>query len=278
MILVVGAKGMLGQDLLSLLGERGRGVDLPDIDITDMVSVQQVLTALKPKVVVNCAAYTDVDGCETNIETAMQVNGEGVAFLALITREIGAKLVQISTDYVFDGSKGSPYREDDLQQPLNIYGESKLAGELNVDINPDNLLVRTQWLYGLQGKNFVETMLRLGQEKEELSVVDDQIGSPTWTMDLARGIIALIDQDCRGTYHCANSDSTSWNVFAKAIFEESGMTTQVLPMTTEQLNRPARRPLHSTLDCRKLAADTGCVLQPWRDGLKQYLAQRLEEF
>lgn len=278
MILVVGAKGMLGQDLLSLLGERGRGVDLPDIDITDMVSVQQVLTALKPKVVVNCAAYTDVDGCETNIETAMQVNGEGVAFLALITREIGAKLVQISTDYVFDGSKGSPYREDDLQQPLNIYGESKLAGELNVDINPDNLLVRTQWLYGLQGKNFVETMLRLGQDKEELSVVDDQIGSPTWTMDLAQGIIALIDHDCRGTYHCANSGSTSWNGFAKAIFEESGMTTQVLPMTTEQLNRLARRPLHSTLDCRKLAADTGCVLQPWRVGLKQYLAQRSKEF
>ena len=277
MILVVGSKGMLGQDLLTLLGDRGRGVDLPDIDITDMVSVQQVLTALKPKVVINCAAYTDVDGCEDNAETAMQVNGEGVAFLALITREIGAKLVQISTDYVFDGSKGGPYQEDDLQQPLNIYGESKLAGELNVDINPDNLLVRTQWLYGLRGKNFVETMLRLGQEKSELSVVDDQIGSPTWTMDLAQGLIALIDKDCRGTYHCANSGSTSWNGFAKAIFEESGMDVQVLSMTTEQLNRPARRPLHSTLDCTKLRADTGLVLQPWRDGLKHYLAARVKE-
>jgi dTDP-4-dehydrorhamnose reductase (EC 1.1.1.133) len=240
MILVVGANGMLGQDLMGLLGERGRGVDLPDIDITDMVSVQQVLTALKPKVVINCAAYTDVDGCESNTETAMQVNGEGVAFLALVTREIGAKLVQVSTDYVFDGSKGSPYREDDLQQPLNIYGESKLAGELNVDINPDNLLVRTQWLYGLHGKNFVETMLKLGQEKSVLTVVDDQIGSPTWTMDLARGIIALVDKDCRGTYHCANSGHTSWNGFAKAIFDEAGLPVQVLPMTTEQLNRPAR--------------------------------------
>ena len=276
MILVVGANGMLGQDLMSLLGERGRGVDLPDIDITDMVSVQQVLTALKPKVVINCAAYTDVDGCETNTETAMQVNGEGVAFLGLVTRAIGAKLVQVSTDYVFDGSKGSPYKEDDLQQPLNIYGESKLAGELNVDINPDNLLVRTQWLYGLHGKNFVETMLKLGQEKTELTVVDDQIGSPTWTMDLARGIIALIDKDCCGTYHCANSGHTSWNGFAKAIFGEAGLPVQVLPMTTEQLNRPARRPLYSTLDCSKLTADTGFEPQPWHDALKQYLTLRKE--
>lgn len=276
MILVVGANGMLGQDLMGLLGERGRGVDLPDIDITDMVSVQQVLTTLRPKVVINCAAYTDVDGCESNTETAMQVNGEGVAFLALVTREIGAKLVQVSTDYVFDGSKGSPYREDDLQQPLNIYGESKLAGELNVDINPDNLLVRTQWLYGLHGKNFVETMLKLGQEKSELTVVDDQIGSPTWTMDLARGIIALIDKDCRGTYHCANSGHTSWNGFAKAIFDEAGLPVQVLPMTTEQLNRPARRPLYSTLDCSKLVADTGFESQPWHEALKQYLNLRKE--
>jgi dTDP-4-dehydrorhamnose reductase len=276
MILVVGANGMLGQDLMSLLGERGRGVDLPAIDITDMVSVQQVLTALKPKVVINCAAYTDVDGCEANVETAMQVNGEGVAFLGLVTRAIGAKLVQVSTDYVFDGSKGSPYKEDDLQQPLNIYGESKLAGELNLDINPDNLLVRTQWLYGLHGKNFVETMLKLGQEKTELTVVDDQIGSPTWTMDLARGILALVDKDCRGTYHCANSGHTSWNGFAQAIFEEAGLAVQVLPMTTEQLNRPARRPLYSTLDCSKLVADTGFAPQPWREALTQYLTLRKE--
>lgn len=277
MILVVGAKGMLGADLLSLLGERGRGVDLPEIDITDLVSVQRVLTALKPSVVVNCAAYTDVDGCESNSDTAMQVNAEGVAFLAMISREIGAKLVQVSTDYAFDGSKGSPYREDDLPRPLNVYGESKLAGELNVDVNPDNLVVRTQWLYGLQGKNFVETMLRLATEKDRLSVVDDQIGAPTWTVDLAKGMIALIDAGCRGTYHVANSGSTSWNGFAQAIFSGAGLTVQVEAMTTEQLNRPARRPLHSTLDCSKLAADTGVTLQPWQDALNQYLALRTKE-
>ncbi len=277
MILVVGAKGMLGADLLSLLGERGRGVDLPEIDITDLVSVQRVLTVLKPAVVVNCAAYTDVDGCESNSDTAMQVNAEGVAFLAMISREIGAKLVQVSSDYVFDGSKGSPYREDDLPRPLNVYGESKLAGELNVDVNPDNLVVRTQWLYGLQGKNFVETMLRLGQEQDRVSVVDDQIGAPTWSVDLAKGIIALIDADCRGTYHVANSGSTSWNGFAQAIFAGAGLTVQVEAMTTEQLNRPARRPLRSTLDCSKLAADTGVTLQPWQDALTQYLTLRSKE-
>lgn len=277
MILVVGAKGMLGQDLLALLGERGRGVDLPDIDITDLLSVQRVLTALKPKVVVNCAAYTDVDGCESNREIAMQVNGEGVAFLALVTREIGAKLVQISSDYVFDGTKGAPYLEDDLPRPLSVYGESKLAGELNVDVNPDHLVLRTQWLYGLHGKNFVETMLRLGREKEELCVVDDQIGSPTWTVDLAQGIVVLIDRDCRGLYHCANSGSTSWNGFARAIFEESGMAVKVTAMSTEQLGRPARRPLHSTLDCSKLAIDSGFTPQPWRGALRQYLTLRNKE-
>ncbi len=277
MILVVGGQGMLGTDLLALLGERGRGVDLPEIDITDIRSVQKVLTTLKPHLVVNCAAYTDVDGCEANAETAMQVNGEGVAFLALVTRDIGATLVQVSTDYVFDGGKGQPYRENDPPQPLNIYGESKLAGELNTDINPDHLLVRTQWLYGLHGKNFVETMLRLGREKERLAVVDDQIGAPTWTVDLARGIVALLDAGCRGTYHIANSGATSWNGFARAIFEESGMAVQVDPMTTEQLNRPARRPLHSTLDCGRLVADTGFTPQPWREALKRYLNLRAKE-
>lgn len=277
MILVVGANGMLGTDLLALLGERGRGIDLPELDITDLLSVQRVLTTLKPSVVVNCAAYTDVDGCESNSDIAMQVNGEGVAFLAMITREIGATLVQVSTDYVFDGSKGSPYREDDLPRPLNVYGESKLAGELNVDVNPDNLVVRTQWLYGLHGKNFVETMLRLGQEKDRLSVVDDQIGAPTWTVDLAKGILALLDAGCRGTYHVANSGATSWNGFAQAIFAEAGMVIQVDPLTTEQLNRPARRPLHSTLDCSKLVADTGFRPQAWREALKQYLQLRTKE-
>lgn len=274
MILVVGANGMLGRDLITLLGDRGRGVDLADIDITSPESVLTVIAALKPEVVVNCAAYTDVDGCESDVETAMAVNGEGVGYLAMACRDIGALLVQISTDYVFDGGKGTPYVEDDAPCPLSVYGESKLAGEMNAAFCPEHLIVRTQWLYGLHGKNFVETMLRLGAEKDELTVVDDQIGSPTWTVDLARSIIALIDSGCRGIYHAANSEFCSWNGFARAIFEEAGLNVSVRPMTTTELNRPARRPLYSTLDCAKLTGDTGFHPQPWRDALRGYLQLR----
>ena len=160
MILVVGANGMLGHDLMTLLGDRGHGVDIADIDITSPESVFKVIGDLKPEVVINCAAYTDVDGCESAAETAMTVNGEGVAYLAMACKDIGALLVQISTDYVFDGGKGTPYVEDDAPCPLSVYGESKLAGEMNAAFTPEYLIVRTQWLYGLHGKNFVETMLR----------------------------------------------------------------------------------------------------------------------
>jgi dTDP-4-dehydrorhamnose reductase len=275
MILVVGANGMLGRDLMALLGGRARGVDIDDIDITSLESTERVIRAIHPSVVVNCAAYTDVDGCETNVETAMQVNGEGVAHLAMSTRTIGARLVQISTDYVFDGGKGSPYLEDDPPRPLSIYGESKLAGEMNAAFNPEHLIVRTQWLYGLHGKNFVETMLRLAGEKKELDVVDDQIGSPTWTVDLARSVIALIDKGCTGIYHATNAGFCSWNGFARAIFEEAGLDVSVRGMTTDQLNRPARRPLYSTLECGKLERDAGFRPQPWRDALRLYLDMRI---
>lgn len=274
MILVVGAKGMLGQDLMALLGEKARGVDMGEMDIASLVSVQRVLSALKPRVVINCAAYTDVDGCETNRETAVLVNGDGVVNLATVTAELGAKLVHVSTDYVFDGSKGTPYVEDDKTNPLSVYGETKLAGELGAKINPDHLIVRTQWLYGIHGKNFVETMLNLGKERDELSVVNDQIGSPTWTVDLAKAILALLEHGCNGTYHAANAGYCSWNDFARAIFAESDMQVVVHAMSTEQLNRPARRPLYSTLDCGKLFRDTGFCPQGWREALHAYLQLR----
>lgn len=274
MILIVGANGMLGRDLMPLAGESARGVDIEEIDITSLESTDRVLKTLKPAVVVNCAAYTDVDGCETNRETAMRVNGEGVAHLAMVSREIGARLVHISTDYVFDGGKGSPYHEDDAPCPVSVYGESKLAGEMNAVFNPDHLIVRTQWLYGLHGKNFVETMLRLAAEKDEISVVNDQIGSPTWTVDLAGAIMSLLKTSHCGVFHAANSGFCSWNDFARAIFVEAGLSTRVAAMTTADLNRPARRPLYSTLDCGRLARDTGFTPQPWRDALKAYLRLR----
>lgn len=277
MILVVGSKGMLGQELMGLLGSAARGVDVGEIDITDLESVQRVLVTLKPAVVVNAAAYTDVDGCETRAELALQVNGEGVAHLAMITKEIGAKLVQVSTDYVFNGGKGSPYLEDDPPAPLSIYGESKLAGEMNAKYNPDHLIVRTQWLYGHAGKNFVETMLKLAGERSELTVVDDQVGSPTWTYDLALAIQALIEKGCRGTYHAANAGFVSWNGFAREIFRLAGLDVVVTPMSTAQLGRPAARPLYSTLDCGKLTQDTGFVPEPWQEAIKRYLELRTKK-
>lgn len=268
---------MLGQDLMQLLGDRAEGVDIGEIDITSFESTLKVLGERRPKTVINCAAYTDVDGCQSNVETAISVNGEGVAHLAMACREIGSLLVQVSTDYVFDGGKGTPYLEDDLTHPLSVYGESKLAGEMNAAMSPDYLIVRTQWLYGIHGKNFVETMLKLGNEKDELTVVDDQIGSPTWTVDLSKAIIALIDGNKRGIYHVANSQFCSWNQFASAIFEEAGLNVIVKPITTEQLNRPAPRPLYSTLDCSKLIKATSFHPQAWRDALKQYISLRKKE-
>jgi dTDP-4-dehydrorhamnose reductase len=274
MILVIGCNGMLGSDLMALLGERARGVDIRDIDITSLESTERLVTLLRPSVVINCAAYTDVDGCESNQSTAMQVNGEGVAHLAMVTRGIGAKLVQISTDYVFNGGKGSPYVENDRTGPISIYGESKLRGERNAALNPDYLVVRTQWLYGLHGNNFVETMLRLAGERDQLTVVDDQIGSPTWTVDLSKAMLTLIDKGSRGIYHAANTGFCSWNGFARSIFEEAGLKITVNAMTTTELNRPAKRPLYSTLDCTKLEQETGFRLQPWRDALREYLKLR----
>jgi dTDP-4-dehydrorhamnose reductase len=274
MILVIGAHGMLGHDLMQTLAGDVRGVDAGELDITSLESVRRALLTLKPAVVINSAAFTDVDGCESNREHAMQVNGEGVANLARVTREIGARLVQISTDYVFDGGKGSPYREDDTVNPLSVYGASKLAGESNARLAQDFLIVRTQWLYGVNGKNFVETMLRLAGERSEISVVDDQIGSPTWTRDLALAIGALLKKGCSGIYHAANSGYCSWNEFARAIFSEAGLGITVKPLTTRELDRPAARPLYSALDCGRLTRDTGFRPEPWRDALRNYLKIR----
>jgi dTDP-4-dehydrorhamnose reductase len=274
MILVAGAGGMLGHDLLAAFAGTARGVCREDMDITSFTAVRKVLMTLKPRVVINAMAFTDVDGCESRQEQAFRVNGEGVKHLAEVTAEIGAKLVHVSSDYVFDGMKGSPYVEEDPVNPLSIYGKSKLAGEENARLNRNNLVVRSQWLYGLHGKNFVETMLRLAKEKDELSIVDDQVGSPTRTVDLALAIKALIDKDCRGTYHAVNTGSCSWFGFAGTIFDEKGIEIGLRPITSVELGRPAQRPLFSVLDCGKLQRDTGLLMGDWRDALKKYLKAR----
>lgn len=274
MILVIGANGMLGHDLMDALSGDVRGVDIGDIDITSIDSVRRVLLTLRPGAIINAAAYTDVDGCESNRDVAMKVNGDGVGNLAAVAGEIGAKLVQISTDYVFDGGKGAPYLEEDITCPLSVYGSSKLSGEVNAGSVADHLIVRTQWLYGLNGKNFVETMLRLAGERDEVSVVDDQIGSPTWTVDLSRAIRTLLEKGCRGIYHAANSGYCSWHEFAGAIFAEAGLNVRVNRLSTAELARPAQRPLYSTLDCTKLLRDTGFRMKPWLEALRIYMSIR----
>lgn len=271
MIAVAGARGMLGRELLGMLGGKAAGLTRDEMDITSIDSVRKALTSLRPAVVVNTMAYTNVDGCESNRQQAFRVNGEGVKNLAAATAEIGARLVHISSDYVFDGKKGTPYLEDDPVNPLSAYGESKLAGEENARLNPDHLIIRTQWLYGRHGKNFVETMLSLAKEKDELGVVDDQVGSPTWTFDLSFAIKALIENGCVGTYHAVNSGSCSWFDFAGAIFAERGVTIRLKPITSAELDRPARRPLFSVLDCGKLLRDTGMRMEDWRSALQKYL-------
>ena len=274
MILVVGAQGMLGRELLDMLGDEARGLNRDEMEITSFESVRRAVATLKPAVVINSIAYTDVDGSESNSELAFGVNGDGVKNLAAVTADIGAKLVHISSDYVFDGKKGSPYLEEDQVNPMSVYGKSKLAGEENARLNPDHLIIRTQWLYGRHGNNFVETMLRLAKEKEELGVVDDQVGSPTWTVDLCLAVKALLDRNCRGTYHAVNSGSCSWFDFAGAIFAEQGTTVRLNPITTTELGRPAPRPLFSVLDCGKLLTDTGVQLEHWREALTKYLKIR----
>jgi dTDP-4-dehydrorhamnose reductase len=277
MILVAGARGMLGRELLDMLDGTARGLTHDEMEITSVESVRKVLLTIKPAVVINTIAYTDVDGCENNSELAFRVNGEGVKNLAEASAEIGAKLVHISTDYVFDGTKGSPYKEEDPVNPLSVYGKSKLAGEQYARLNPDHLIVRTQWLFGRHGKNFVETMLRLAGEKDELAVVNDQTGSPTWTADLCLAVRVLLENDCRGTYHAVNSGHCSWFDFAGAIFAESGSGVRVKPLSSTQLDRPAPRPLYSVLDCGRLTADTGLDMEHWREALRKYLKSRKDD-
>lgn len=277
MILVTGANGMLGRDLLTRFGDSARGVGRDELDVANRTAVGDLLAALRPRVVVNTAAYTDVDGCESDRQRAFAVNGDGVRHLADACAGLGALLVQVSTDYVFDGRKGQPWQEEDPVNPLSVYGRSKLAGEEHARSHADHLIVRTQWLYGRHGRNFVDTMLRLATERQELAVVDDQIGSPTWTTDLARAIAALLERDCRGTYHVANAGSCSWCDFARAIFQEMGLATTVRAISSAELQRPAPRPGYSVLDCAKLTRDCGFAPRPWRDALREYLKTRRPE-
>lgn len=273
-ILVTGKTGQLGHDLYELLKDKEEviAVGREEFDITDINSTQKFIKEYLPDVIVHCAAYTKVDDCEKNKDLAYKVNAIGTGNVASICRDIGAKMVYISTDYVFDGTKNTPYLEFDTPNPLNVYGKSKLAGEEIVkEILDKHYIVRTSWLYGINGNNFVKTMLRLSKERSIIKVVNDQHGIPTFTRDLAEGLYFLIKTDAYGTYHITNSGETTWYEFAKKIFEISKINVMVEPITTEEYNAPALRPKYSVLDNYILKLRFNYEMRNWEEGLKTYL-------
>lgn len=281
-ILVVGAKGMLGRDLMEVLrsspNDEVVGWDIEEIDIQGEETVTKI-EKLQPEIVVHIAAVTDVDGCELNGEKAFSVNGEGTKHIALAASKCHAKMVYLSTDYVFDGEKREPYVESDSPRPLNVYGRSKLKGEEHVQsLLKDFLIIRSQWLYGPFGKNFVSAILQQAKERSVLSIVDDQTGSPTYTADLTKVISKLIQLNARGIFHAANSGFCTWFTFGRAILEASGINwVKVTPISSRELGRRAARPSYSVLGCRKLTEVTGLTMRPWGTALEDYLKTRNPE-
>ena len=277
-ILVTGASGMLGSDLVFLLTASGYDVlarPKADLDIADAGQVARTLRELRPDVVVNCAAFTKVDDCEKD-PRAFRVNAEGVANLADACGHVGAQLTQISTDFVFDGTKSEPYREDDPVNPLSGYGRSKRAGEEEALRLPGSLVVRASWLFGRSGWNFIEAILKqIEGGKDRLAVVVDQVGRPTATTDLAEAILSLLEAGASGVYHFANRGEVSWNDFAREILWLAGRTdVAVDPITAEALARPAPRPAYSVLDTGKYERLTGRPIRHFRDPLAEYLSRR----
>ena len=293
-IVLIGANGMLASAVKRLLpvGYQLHAYDLPEFDLTDREQVM-ALRGLKPAIILNCAAYTQVDGCESHRELAMRVNGDGPGLLAQLALEMDAVLVHVSTDFVFAGDKKEPYREDDPTGPLSVYGQSKLLGEQRILQSglEKYFIVRTSWLYGQGGNNFVETMIRLAKERTELKVVDDQQGTPTWTDDLAEAIfklLAVVDaphaspltpHSSYGIYHFSGEGECSWYQFAVEIIDQARETEglkveNILPIPTEGYPLPAQRPKYSVMSKEKYKAATGARIPDWRESLKNYFSER----
>jgi dTDP-4-dehydrorhamnose reductase len=277
-VLVTGAAGMLGRDVMLAAGNAGHdvvGFGHAELDIADATSVEKKFELERPDVVINCAAWTDVDGAEEAEETAFAVNGTGAGNVAAAAAAVGASVVYVSSDYVFDGAKGAPYVETDQPAPLSAYGRTKLAGEeATAAANKRHFIVRSSWLFGIGGGNFVETMLRLAADHGEVLVVRDQVGSPTYTWHLAYGLVRLIEGIEFGIHHMAAAGHCSWYDFAREIFEQAKVECKVLSGTTEMMGRPAPRPAYSALVSQRRHA---IELPTWQDGLAGYLAQRKTE-
>lgn len=271
-VLVTGAAGMLGRDLIPVLeaaGDEVTGVDL-DVDITDPQAVARCIDAVRPEVVYHCAAWTDVDGAEAHEEEARAVNVDGSRNVAAAAAQVGAAVVAISTDYVFAGDRRDGYAETDETAPCGAYGRTKRDGEVAaISVHPEGVrIVRTAWLYGRNGRNFVDTMRALGADRDEVSVVADQTGSPTWTCDLAPALLQIARSD-PGIYHAAGEGAVSWADFAEAIFDEAGIDCIVNRVTTAEFGRPAPRPEWSILSVTRPDAPR---LRPWQEALTEYIA------
>ena len=274
-VAVTGAGGMLGQDVVDACVARDHEVfalGRADLDITDERLCEEVIAEIRPGAVINCAAWTDVDGAEADEAGAMEINDAGAAHVARACSRVGATIVHVSSDYVFDGRKRRPYVESDLPDAISAYGRSKQAGETSVAVsNPRHVIARSAWLFGARGHNFIETMLRLSREQPEVVVVSDQVGSPTYTRHLAPALAELAEGDEFGIHHVAASGTCSWFDYAQEIFDQTGSECRVMATTTRMLGRPAPRPAYSALASER---PTARVLPDWREGLREYLAER----
>jgi dTDP-4-dehydrorhamnose reductase len=274
-VLVAGAGGMLGRDFVASATNAGHdvvGLDRSRMDVADAESVRRQIDRERPDMVVNCAAWTDVDGAEEAEDRAFAVNGTGAGNVAAAAREVGAAVLYVSTDYVFDGEKGSPYVESDQPAPLSAYARTKLAGEeATAAANKRHFIVRSSGLFGVHGKNFVATMLRLGESMSEVTVVRDQVTAPTYTWHLAFGLTRLIDGIEYGIHHMAAAGACSWYEFAGEIFEQAKLDCRVLSITSEMYGQAAQRPPYSVMQSQR---EHAIRLPSWHDGLAGYLAQR----
>jgi dTDP-4-dehydrorhamnose reductase len=276
-IVVTGVNGQLGYDVVKELSRRKYndviGIDIKDLDITDENAVKDFMNVNKPDVIVHCAAYTAVDNAEDNKQTCYDVNVSGTKHLVECAKEVDAKFVYISTDYVFSGDKDSEYLVEDIPNPKSVYGETKYLGEVETLKHSKHFIVRISWVFGKNGNNFIKTMLRLGKEKNELNIVSDQVGSPTYTHDLAKLIVDMIETDKYGVYQATNEGVCSWYEFAQKIFEFSNVEISLNPILTEQYPTKAKRPRNSVMSKKNLA-DNGFELLPsWQDALKRYLKE-----
>lgn len=274
-VLVTGAKGQLGFDVMNELEKRGHvgiGVDVEEMDITNPDIVDKVITESKVDVVMHGAAYTAVDAAEDNVELCRKINAYGTENVAKVCKKLDIPMVYISTDYVFDGQGTRPWEPDDERHPLNVYGQSKYEGELAVQDNLDKFFViRIAWVFGVNGKNFIKTMLNLAKNHDTLSVVNDQTGSPTYTYDLARLLVDMMETDKYGFYHATNEGLCTWYEFALEIFRQAGVDVKVVPVTSEEFQAKAKRPSNSRMNKDKLDVMGFERLPSWQDALARYL-------